>query len=536
MNPIQLFKNNGMQEKGEDASISILMGGIVVADLIKSTLGPKGMDKILQSADKDGDVKVTNDGATILKNLILDNPSSKIMVDISKTQDDEVGDGTTSVVVFAGELLREADRLIHEFKIHPQIIIQGWREASKVALQTLEESAIDHKKDEEAFKRDLMDIARTTLSSKILGHGYKEQFSKMVVDAVLRLKGSTNLDMIHIVKKIGGGIGESRLDPGFILLKKIGVGQPKIIEKAKILVANTSMDTDKIKIFASKVKVTSPEEIVKIEQAERERMLEKCQKIIDHGINCFINRQLIYNLPEQFFTDNGVVAIEHADFEGVERLSLVLDADIVSTFDDPEKVKLGHCDRIEEIMIGEDKAIRFSGVARGEACTIILRGPTKHILDEAERSIHDALCVISQAVANEPKIVYGAGCSEMQMALAVDKLAQSTAGKKAIAIESFARALRQLPAIIADNGGYDSSELIAQLRAAHYNGNKTMGLDMTNGTLGNIEELRILESLKVKRNFVRCASEAAEMILRVDQIFRSAPRKRERDPRYGGHH
>jgi len=291
------------------------------------------------------------------------------------------------------------------------------------------------------------------------------------------------------------------------------------------------MDTDKIKIFSSKVKVSSPEEISKIEEAERERMLEKCQKIINHDINCFINRQLIYNLPEQFFADHGVCAIEHADFEGVERLSLVLGADIVATFDNPEKVKLGHCELIEEIMIGEDNAIRFSGVARGEACTIVLRGPTKQMLDEAERSIHDALCVISQTVATDKRTVLGAGCSEMIMSLAVDRLTQGTAGKKAIAIEAFARALRQIPAIIADNGGYDSAELISQLRAAHYNNNQTAGLDMRNGTIGDVTQMKIIESLKVKKNFVRCASEAAEMILRIDQIYRNAPRPRDRDPR-----
>jgi len=263
-------------------------------------------------------------------------------------------------------------------------------------------------------------------------------------------------------------------------------------------------------------------------------MLEKCQKIINHGINVFINRQLIYNLPEQFFSDHGICAIEHADFEGVERLALVLGSDIVSTFDHPEKVKLGHCELIEEIMIGEDKAIRFSGVERGEACTIVLRGPTKQMLDEAERSIHDALCVISQTVSNEHRIVLGAGCAEMLMAQAVEELSKTTSGKISIAIEAFARALRQIPVIISDNGGYDSSDLITKLRSMHYSGKKTMGLNMTNGTVGDVMEMKIFESLKVKRNFVKCAAEAAEMILRIDQIYRNAPRKRERDPRYPG--
>ena len=245
-----------------------------------------------------------------------------------------------------------------------------------------------------------MNIARTTLSSKVLGSpAAKDHFAKIAVDAVLRLKGSTNLEMIHIIKKAGGSLLDSFLDEGFILEKKIGVGQPKRLENAKILIANTAMDNDKIKIFGSNVRVDSTEQLAKSEKAERDRMIEKCKKIIAHGINCFINRQLIYNLPEQFFSDHGVVSIEHADFDGIERLALVTGGEIVSTFDNPEKVKLGTCKLIEEIMIGEDKAIRFSGVARGEACTIVLRGATKQILDEAERSLHDAICVLSQAVA-----------------------------------------------------------------------------------------------------------------------------------------
>ena len=183
-------------------------------------------------------------------------------------------------------------------------------------------------------------------------------------------------------------------------------------------------------------------------------------------------------------------------------------------------------------MMGEDTLIRFSGVPRGEACTIVLRGPTKQVLDEAERSLHDALCVVSQAVANEPRTILGAGASEMAMARAVDELAQSTSGKKAIAIESFARALRKIPGIIADNGGYDSADIIAQLRAAHYNGKSSMGIDMDTGEIRDIKELGIIESLAVKRSFARCAAEAAEMILRIDQIYRAPPRPRERDPRY----
>lgn len=399
------------QEKGDRAKLSNIVGAIAITDLVKSTLGPKGMDKILKS--QDGSITVTNDGATILKSLVIDNPAAKILVDIAKTQDAEVGDGTTSVCVLAGELLREAEKLLQQ-KIHPQTIIEGWRLATNAAREALTKIAKDNRENEEQFKKDLLNIASTTLSSKILTN-HKEQFATMAVDAVLRLKGSGNLEAIQILKKPGGTLKDSFLAEGFILDKKIGVGQPKRIENAKILVANTSMDTDKIKIYGAKVKTSSMDQLAQIEDKEKDKMRKKCEKIMAHGCNVFINRQLIYNFPEEIFADNGVMAIEHADFEGVERLSLVLGADIVSTFDTPDKVKLGTCKLIEEIMIGEDKVIHFSGCEKGEACTIVLRGASKTLLDEAERSLHDALCVLTQTV-KESRIVLGGGSSEMLMA------------------------------------------------------------------------------------------------------------------------
>ncbi len=262
-----------------------------------------------------------------------------------------------------------------------------------------------------------------------------------------------NLELIQIIKIPGGSLHDSFVSEGFILNKKIGVGQPKRIENAKILIANTSMDTDKIKIYGSQVKVDSLDKVAEIEEAEKQKMRNKCKKIIDHGINVFINRQLIYNFPEQIFADAGIMAIEHADFIGVERLAAVTGGEIVSTFEHPELVKLGSAKLIEEIMIGEQKMIKFSGVGAGKACSIVLRGASSFITDEAERSLHDALCVLQQTVLN-PRTTLGGGCAEMLMAEAVDKMVPKTAGKKALAVESFARALRQMPTIIADNAGY----------------------------------------------------------------------------------
>jgi T-complex protein 1 subunit beta len=257
-------------------------------------------------------------------------------------------------------------------------------------------------------------------------------------------------------------------------------------------------------------------------------MKEKVEKIIKHNINVFINRQLIYNYPEQLFADAGVMAIEHADFDGIERLALVTGGEITSTFDDPGVTVLGKCDLIHEIIVGEDKMIKFSGVAVGEACSIVIRGATSQIVDEAERSLHDALCVLA-ATVKETRTVYGGGCSETLMAAAVSALAHETPGKESIAIESFAKALLTLPTIIADNAGYDSAELVSQLRAKHTKGERTFGLDMEAGKIGCMKELGITESMAVKRRVVFAAAEAAEMIMRVDNIIKAAPRQREQD-------
>jgi len=306
------------------------------------------------------------------------------------------------------------------------------------------------------------------------------------------------------------------------------VGQPRRITDAKIMVANTSMDTDKIKIFGSRVKVDSLTKVAEIEAAEKEKMKSKVKKIVDHGINCFINRQLIYNYPEQLFGEAGIMSIEHADFVGVERLAAVIGAEIVSTFDHPELVRLGHCDLIEEVMVGEDTLIRFSGVGAGEACTIVLRGSSSHLLDEAERSLHDALCVLTETVKDN-RVVFGGGCMETLMANAIEEEARHTVGKKQLAMEAFARALRQLPTIIADNAGLDSADIAANLRTAHYSGMGSAGINIRTGTVGDMRELGILEPLKLKRQVLLSAAEAAEMILRVDDIVRCAPRKREAD-------
>jgi T-complex protein 1 subunit beta len=528
----RVFKDEASEEKGEIARLSSFVGAIAVCDLVKTTLGPKGMDKILKpmgAGPRNDHITVTNDGATILKSIHVDNPAARILIDISKIQDDEVGDGTTTVAVLAGELLREGEKLVLQ-KIHPQIIIEGFRDARDKAKQVLNEISMDNSEDKAKFEQDLFNIAMTTLSSKLLKHD-KEKFAKLAVDAVLKLKGSSNLEYVKILKKPGGCLHDSFLAEGFILEKQISIGCPKYMENCKILVANTPMDYDKIKIYGTRVKTESMDAIAEIEKAEKEKMKEKVDKILAYKPNVFINRQLIYNYPEELLAQKKIMVIEHADFDGIERLAAATGGEIISTFNNPERADavLGECKVIEEIMLGEDKVIRFSGTKRGEACTIVLRGASSHVLDEAERSMHDALCVLTNTVQFH-RVIWGGGHSEMKMSIACEELAKSKKGKQALAIEAYARALRQLPTIIADNGGYDSAELVQNLRVELASGqSKTAGLNMNTGEVDCMKKLGITESLRAKEAALLSASEAAEMILRVDDIIRCAPRKRERE-------
>ncbi|KAK0191628.1 chaperonin Cpn60/TCP-1 family [Armillaria mellea] len=512
---MQIFGGQATEEKAENARLSSFVGALALGDLVKSTLGPKGMNKILQSAST-GEINVTNDGATILKAIQLDNAAAKILVNISKVQDDEIGDGTTSVCVLAAELLREAEKLIAQ-KIHPQTIVEGYRIASLAALKALEGSAVDNFSDPTVFRRDLFNIARTTLSSKVLSQD-KDYFANLAVDAVLRLKGSTDLEHIQIIKKVGGKLTDSYLDEGFILDKTIAVNSPKRLENAKILIANTSMDTDKIKIFGARVKV----------DAEKEKMKAKVEDIAAHGINCFVNRQLIYNYPESLLAEKGIMVIEHADFEGVERLSLVTGGEITSTFERPELVSLGQCDLIEEIMIGEDKLIKFSGVAAGEACTVVPPlAPRTRWSTRPDRSLHDALSVLSQTV-KETRTVLGGGCSEMLDELRRRRGSQEDKREEGLSLSrpsaGHCDKSRRSSLI---TPGMTLQTWFSRLRAAHYEGQTDAGLDMNEATIASMRKLGITESYKLKRQVVLSASEAAEMIIRVDDILRASPRQRE---------
>jgi T-complex protein 1 subunit beta len=500
---------------------------MAMADLVKTTLGPCGLDKILQHvSSNDTSISVTNDGATILRQVHVDNAAAQVLVELAKVQDQQIGDGTTSVVVLAGEMLRQAEDLVVQQRIHPQTIAAGWRLALDVARAALDSASIVIQQDERDI---LLQIAKTTLSSKLLTHE-QDHFAQLAVDAVLRVhKPGTkgNLQHIQVLTKPGASLAHSYLEEGF-LLDTCAPMSASIARRmdANILLANTSMDTDKIKVYGARVRVSSLNDVAAIEAAERHKMSLKVDRIVATKCNVFINRQLIYNYPETLLAAKGIMAIEHADFDGIDRLAAVLGGDVVSVLDYPEQVTLGHCDVVEEVMIGEDKVLRFGGCKAGAACSLVLRGSSQHVLAEAERSMHDALSIV-MATVNDPRVVYGGGCCEILMAAAVNRAAETTPGKKALAMAAFARALLQIPTIVADNGGLDAAELVTQLRAAHAAGKSTYGLDMEKGCIGDMCELGIRESYKSKLQSLMSAAEAAEMILRVDDIVRAAPRRRE---------
>jgi T-complex protein 1 subunit beta len=369
--------------QGENAQLSSLVGAMAVADLVKTTLGPKGLDKILQRVG-DGRhgggsapaVSVTNDGATIVRSLHVDNAAAKVLITCAKVQDDMIGDGTTTVIVLAGELLRQAEPLLQGTgtghgvgsHLHPQTVVAGYQLATQVALKELQQCAKDAALEKDAkneaqalLRQELLEIAETTLSSKLLVHE-KEYFANLAVDAVLRLQGSNNLDHIILLKKAGATLRDSYLEEGFLLDKSVGMGPDgkpfTRLENARILLANTSMDTDKIKMYGSRVQVDSLTAVADIEQAEKQKMKNKVNKMLQHHVkdqdqklpmNAFINRQLIYNYPESLFREAGVLCIEHADFDNIERLAAVLGGDICSTFDQPDTVTLGQCDVMEQV-------------------------------------------------------------------------------------------------------------------------------------------------------------------------------------------
>ncbi|KAM0678255.1 T-complex protein 1 subunit beta [Binucleata daphniae] len=542
---MQLFSHKNaatQEEKNDNAKQVILSSTNLIYDILKTTLGPSGTLKLFAGKN----ILLSNDGATIMKNLLIDSAPAQLLINASISQDKEEGDGTTSVSILTALLVKEA----YNLDIHPLKIIKGYEIALQKIEETLHTLILEDKTN--VSINDIMtnenntkiNLAKTTLNSKVLNCDL-DLFANIVVNAYNNLE-EKDLKLINIIKA-PGKLEDSFYSDGFILDKDTDIN----IEKPRILVANTAMDFDKIKVFGAKVEVQSVSELVEIEQAEKRKMYEKVQKIcyetneiqsnkiestesnnlksdniVDSNkllIDVFINRQLIYDYPKKLFKQNNVIPIEHADFDGVTRLSNILNAKIISSFyKTVDKNSIGTCQKIENIYIGEKKMIKFSGIQKG-AGTIVLKGSSADILEEAERSVHDALCVL-----RDDKVVCGGGSVEIELASQLIKYSSTISGVESEAVLAFAKALSEIPKIISDNCGFDGEKIKSMLRAEHEMGNKHAGVDVDNGCVCDMREKKIFDSYNVKLRVIKAAVETAQILIKCDGIVKCKPRERTR--------
>lgn len=495
-------KNAETQEERRDEAVRTIKAGVtLIRDILKSTLGPMGALKILQGKE----TAVTNDGAYILKNLLIDSPSAKIIVSSSTSQDRDEGDGTTSIALLATLIILEA----YSSTVHPIKLISGLALASARSVELLGRRKFVPKPE------DVRNLVRTTLNSKVLSECL-ELFVDICVRAVDRVD---DIQFIEIIKT-EGELSESTLVDGFVLDSSVEVE----LVSPRIIVANTSLDYDKIKIMSSKINVNSISELTQIEQAEKDKMMSKVKRITDKPFDMFINRQIIYDYPMQLLRETGLVVVEHADFSGVERLNKVLGGSLISTFEELKEGDYGTCARVSNINVGSKRMIKFDGIRKG-ACSIILCGGSREFLEEAERSIHDALCVLSR-VRQSPACLYGGGSTEMGLAVELSKYASEIKTKESEGIECLSRALQNIPAILAENCGFDGAEFKAALRSDHSYRRATHGLNVETGKPGCMRERGIVEGFEMKKRLILAACETAQTILKCDGLVKSKPRER----------
>ncbi|KAI5181957.1 T-complex protein 1 subunit beta [Nematocida sp. AWRm80] len=499
----QLLRPGATQERLDEARTSFLVGAITISNTIKSTLGPRGMLKLLYTSK--GEPTVTNDGATVLKSLVPNGPSAKILISLAKEHNENEGDGSTTLTVLTGELLQEADRLI--FKgAHPNKIINGYRTAHKKAMALLKDLSFASQ-----TKEEKLNLAMTTLSSKFS----PTELKTLAQLAVNVSELTTNMETVNVIKIPGGEVTDSHIDNGLLLECDIGPGQKTKFTNPRVLIVNTAMDADKIKIFGAKAQVKTPKELEFLEEAEKKRMQEKIEQISQYA-DIIVNRQIIYDYPTQQFTRQGKISIERAGFAGMEMLSRVLNGKILSTFESVQETDIGHCEEFERVKISGRAFTRFKGVPNKGACTIVLRGPSKEILEEAERSI---LGVVQVLLLNTNEYIFGGGSVEAAVSTALQCTSE---GERA-----YARALLEVTRTLAENAGHSPDETIDTILAKNAEGITTWGVGLEGPTCMKAQKVK--ESLRLKEIIWTRAAEAAEMILRCDGIIKCKPRERARE-------
>jgi len=521
--PVLILKEGTSRTRGHEAQHANVVAARVIAESVRSSLGPKGMDKML--VDSFGDVTITSDGATILKEMEVQHPAAKMMVEIAKTQDNEVGDGTTSVVVFAGDLLTKAEELIDK-DVHPTLIIEGYRRAAEEALNVLDKIAIDvHPKDKNVLRK----IAITSMASKLVSEN-KEHLADLAVDAIIQVsrdengKWKADIDDILVVKKAGESLSDTNLVQGVVVDKEVvHPGMPKRIDEAKIALLDCPLEIEKTE-FDAKLNIESPDQMKAFLDQEETMLRDMVKRVTGSGANVLICQKGIDDMVQHFLARNSVLSVRRVKKSDMEKLAKATGGRVVTDLDDLSGKDLGYAKLVEERKIADDKMTFVEGCKNPKAVTILIRGGTERIVDEAERSVHDALCVVRDVV-QEPKIVAGGGAPESELAGAIRKFSEKISGREQLAIQKFAEALEGIPTALAENSGSDTIDTIVALRSRHEKGEVWAGLDPISGKVKDMEKLSVYEPLSVKKQVIKSASEAANMILRIDDIIASSKMK-----------
>jgi thermosome len=508
------------------------MAAQIVAESVKSALGPRGMDKML--VDSFGDVTITSDGRTVLDEMDIQHPAAKMMVEVAKTQDDEVGDGTTTSVIIAGELLAKAETLI-EKNVHPTVIIDGYRKAAKKALETLEKIAIKvSPTDKNAIKK----AAMTSMASKLVA-GSREYLGEIATSAVLQVAVKSgagykaDIDNIKVEKKPGESLTDTKLINGVVLDKEVvHSGMPKRVEKAKIALIDTALEIEKTE-FDAKINIESPEQMDAFLKQEENMIKDMVEKLVTKDANVILCQKGIDDLAQHFLSRKGILAVRRVKKSDMEALAKATGAKVVTNLNDLSNKDLGYAQLVEERKIGDDKMTFIEGCKNPLAVTILIRGGTERIVDEADRSLHDALCVVGDIV-EEPKILAGGGAPEMEVAKVLKEYAESLPGREQLAVMQFAEALEVIPTTLAENAGLDPIDIISELRAMHEKGKVWAGVDVDTGKVGDMEKSGVFEPIAVKKQIIKSCSEAASLILKIDDVIASGKMKTPPMPPGGG--
>lgn len=516
--PVLILKEGASRSRGKEARRNNIMAARVIAEAISSTLGPRGMDKMLVSGI--GDVTITNDGAAILGEIDVQHPAAKMMVEVAKTQDDMVGDGTTTAVVLSGALLKKGEELLEQ-NIHPTVIVGGYRKAAQKALKVLVKISKAVDLDD---KRSLKKVAVTSMGSKAVGPA-REHFAEIVIEAVNQIaekrgdRWIADIDNIQIIKKEGKSLGDTELVKGMILDKEVvHAGMPKQVKNAKIALIDTALEVKKTE-FDATIRIQDPSKMKAFLDQETNMLKEMVDKIAKKGANVVICQKGIDDMAQHFLAKKGILAIRRAKQSDMEKLSRAAGGRIIANIDDLKREDLGYAKLVEERKIGDDKMIFVEGCKDPKSVSILIHAGLERMVDEAERAIHDGLSVVADVVEKN-RIVAGGGAAEAAVAKALRDYATKIGGREQLAVEAFAESMEIIPNTLAENAGLEKIDVIVELRAAHEKPKgHLMGVDVFTGKIVNMYKKGVIEPLSVKEQAIKSAVESASMILRIDDVI-----------------